>query len=246
MDSREDRHSSDTQPIAVPGHRLGYVEDVPKEETEAPSREAGPHGPTDRGEGEQDRIPTPVPLDVRVVNGGREPGSSTGSRALWVAIGLCLLISLASLALNVVLITNLLTVRQTFVAGVDQAISGLEALELNGFRYEYHLQQTIPFSGSIPFQQDMVFPFQGNVPIKTTVSVPIDAGILGKFNLDVPIDTSIPIDIQVPIHVDQTFHVETEIPLDMTVPIEISPNDPAIQKLIDGIREWLVAVRESL
>jgi hypothetical protein len=246
MESREDKRSSDTQPIAAPGHRSGQRGDVRGEEMEASSREAGPYGPAGRGGGEQDRIPTPVPLDVRMVEGGREPGRSRASGVLWAAIVLCLLISLASLALNAVLITNLLTVRQTFVAGVDQAISGLEALESNGFRYEYHLQQTIPFSGSIPFQQDMVFPFKGNVPIKTTVSVPIDAGILGRFNLDVPIDTSIPIDIQVPIHVDQTFHVETEIPLDMTVPIEISPDDPAIQKLIDGIREWLVAVRESL
>jgi hypothetical protein len=244
METTEHRDTSDTQPISR--------RDLKRDAEDSSSLETGSQAPTAGRRQEanekvwaQDRVPTPVPLDLQVRGGSAEAHRPRSSCVFWAVLGLCLAFSVASLILNVVVITNLLTVRQTFLDGVDQAIAGLESLQLNGFRYEYHLQQTIPFSGDIPFQQDMVFPFQGTVPIKTTVKVPIDAGILGQFNLDVPIDTSIPVDIEVPVHVSQTFHVETEIPIDMVVPIEISPDDPAIEKLIDGVREWLIAVRES-
>jgi hypothetical protein len=246
METTEDRHTSDTQPIRRRDWSRSSATDNSSVETELQPPNASQKGEPNEGTWTQDRIPTPVPLDAPGERGETRSGRGRSSCAQWAALGLCLLISLASLALNVVLITNLLAVRQTFSVTVDQAIASLDTMELNGFRYEYHLQQTIPFSGDIPFQQDMVFPFQGNVPINTTVRVPIDAGILGKFTIDVPINTSIPIDIEVPIHVDQTFHVETEIPIDMIVPIEISPDDPAVQKLIDGLREWLIALRESL
>jgi hypothetical protein len=245
METAEDRHTSETQPIRRRDWSRADATDSPTVETQAQLPNADQQDQSNQRTWTQDRISTPVPLDVPGGGDNMKPPRSRASCAVWAALGLCLVISVASLLLNVVLIINLLAVRQTVIGGLDQAIAGLENLQLNGFRYEYHLQQTIPFSGDIPFQQDMVFPFKGTVPINTTVKVPIDAGVLGKFNLDVPINTSIPVDIQVPIHVSQTIHVETEIPIDMAVPIEISPDDPAIQKLLDGVREWLVAVRQS-
>jgi hypothetical protein len=45
--------------------------------------------------------------------------------------------------------------------------------------------------------------------------------------------------------VDQTIHVDTAIPLDMVIPIEIKGDDPAIQKLIDQILEWLLSLRQQ-
>ncbi|MGD2206634.1 MAG: hypothetical protein PVH17_07635 [Anaerolineae bacterium] len=143
------------------------------------------------------------------------------------------------------LIYNLMSVRQTAIQGLDQAIDAVDKLAGKGFHYEYHFQQTIPFSGDIPFKQDLVFPFEGDIPIKTTVQVPIDAGVLGKFVLDVPIDTTIHVDLEVPVQVDQTIHVDTEIPIDMTIPIDVQPNDPAIQDILNQARTWLVQVKES-
>jgi hypothetical protein len=245
MEIIEDRHTSETQPIRVRDlRRRGATVASNVDVGHEPPRVDRPN--STEPETAQDRIPTPAPLQASTNGSSNGPVRPRASCGLWVVLGICLVISVASLVLNVVLITNLLAVRQTFTAGVDQAISGLENLELNGFRYEYHLKQTIPFSGDIPFQQSMVFPFKGDVPVNTTIQVPIDAGLLGKFTVDVPINTSIPVDIQVPVEISQTFHVDTMIPIDMVVPIEISPDDPAIERLIDGIRDWLIAVRELL
>jgi hypothetical protein len=220
---------------------------------------------------EQDEIPTPTP--VALPPGGQAtpppvlstpprvqatppPVLSTPPRVqagpphqrsnwtLWSVVGLCLVISITSLALNAVLIHRLLGLRQAAVEGVDTAIDALD--NLGGFHYEYRFQQTIPFSGDVPFKQDMLFPFKGDIPINTTVRVPIDAGVLGTMVFDVPIDMTFPVDVEVPVHVDQTFHVDTEIPVDMTIPVDIGPDDPAIRGLLDQVRQWLVELRGSL
>ena len=190
-------------------------------------------------------FPSPSPFSPSPVPPFVEPPRSAGRGTRLVA-SLALIIALASLALNAVLIYNLLTLRQAAADGLDSAIAALDNLEGTGFHYEYHFSQTIPFEGDIPIKQDFVFPFKGNFPIKTTVEVPIDAGVLGTIVVKVPIDTNIPVDVEVPIKLDQTVHVSTEIPLNMTFPIDIRADDPAIQELLVPVRAWLVQLREVL
>ena len=193
----------------------------------------------------QDEIRTPPPLTPPPEEQAQPPRSSAGCGTRLVA-ALALIIALASLALNAVLIYNLLTLRQAAADGLDSAIAALDNLAGTGFHYEYHFSQTIPFEGDIPIKQDFVFPFKGNFPINTTVEVPIDAGVLGTIVVKVPIDTNVPVDVEVPIKLDQTVHVSTEIPLNMTFPIDIRADDPAIQGLLAPVRAWLVQLRESL
>jgi hypothetical protein len=189
----------------------------------------------------QDGIPTPVPLEVPT----QERRSRFSSCALWGVVVVSLVIGLASLALNAVLIVNLMSARQAAIEGLDAALAALGSFEGQGFHYEYHFDETIPFSGDIPIQQDLVFPFQGEIPINTTVQVPIDAGILGSFTVNVPINTTFDVDLEVPVSVSQTIHVETEVPLDLVIPIDIEPDDPVIQNLIDQIQAWLLELRDT-
>ena len=243
MEDREDKYTRDTQPIPrrwdpePPAAQPASAGPGPAS-TETVAVPSYPAAVTD-----QDRIPTPVPIEAPKNSFG--PARPRASWAMRLVVAFCLLVSLASLALNVVLIQNLLSVQKTFVDGVDQAIAAIDNASGEAFHYEYRFQQTIPFESDIPFQQDLVIPFKGNIPINTTVQVPIDAGPLGRFTIDVPIDTEFYVDIEVPVHVDQTFHVATEVPVDITFPISISADDPAIQKLLSGVREWLVELRES-
>jgi hypothetical protein len=203
---------------------------------EAAAREAD--RPWSRG---QDVIPTPIPLEMRV------EGSSSrfSSCALWVVVVVALVVGVASLALNFVLIVNLMHARQAAIEGLDAAIAALGSFEGQGFHYEYHFDQTIPFSGDIPVRQELVFPFKEEIPINTTVKVPINAGIMGTFTLDVPINTTFPVDLEIPVSISQTIHVETEVPLDLVIPIDIEPDDPVIQNLIDQIQTWLLQLRDT-
>jgi hypothetical protein len=189
----------------------------------------------------EDTIATPPPLPRA---SSVEQSTRRAPAALWALVIVSLLISLCSLALNGVLIYRLLAVRQTVVAGLDAAIGALDGLAAQGFRYDYHIDRVIPFSGDIPFKQEMNFPFEGNIPINTTVKVPIDAGLLGTFEVNVPINTTVRIKTSVPVRVDETFHISTEVPVDLTIPIEIQPNDPAIQGLIGPVRALLLELKE--
>ena len=159
---------------------------------------------------------------------------------------LCLVISLFSLALSAFLVYSLLNVRQTTMEGLDAAIEALDSLSQQGFQYEYPLNQEIPFSADIPIREELDFPFAGTFPINTTVEVPINAGMLGTFVIEMPIDTSIALSTSIPISVDESFHIETSVPVSTTIPIDIDPNDPGMQELIDGIRGWLERIKESM
>lgn len=194
-----------------------------------------------------------VPYHDRTAQTGSWPPSTeetwTGrqarqpSRALTVVMGLCLFVSLLSLALSGFLLYSLLSVRLTVVGALDAAISTLDKLGGDGFHYQYRLQRAIPFSAEIPFEQELVIPFEGTFPINTTVEVPINTGLLGTIVVEVPIDTSIYVSTSVPVRVEETFHVSTTIPISMTVPIDIPPDDPAVQGLLGGILAWLVQLR---
>ena len=193
---------------------------------------------------ENHSYPTPTsPARVAVPNDSPPPRSL---RALRFMVGLCLIISLLSLALSVFMLYSLFSVRQTAVEGLDAAIEALDSFGGQGFHYEYPLNQEIPISADIPIKQELNFPVEGTFPINTTVEVPIDAGILGTFAVEIPINTSIDVKTSVPIRVDESFHIETSIPISMTIPIEIQPDDPGMQKLLKGIREWIEQIRESM
>ena len=227
MENAENKHTRDTQPIPLNANQNQVDEEVEKVLWE------------------QDQIATPRPFAVPRSEVVQEPRPRSASKGLWVVAILALVVSLASLALNAVLILKLLGARQFVVEGLDAAIAALDNLEGEGFHYEYHFVETMPFSGDIPFKQDMVFPFKGDIPINTVVKVPIDAGALGQFTIDVPINNSFYIDMEVPISIDQAFHVDTEIPLDMVIPIDVQMDDPMISNQLDQIQTWLIGLRES-
>jgi hypothetical protein len=229
VDNSQDPYNRDTQPI-----RRGQVEN------DLAIESAGAEFAT-----VQDKIPTPKPIQPPSTRTPVDRTPARSSRGLRLAVTLALLLSVVSLALNGVLIYGLFHVRQTAADELDRAIAALDNLEGEGFHYDYRFQQTVPFSGDIPINQELVFPFEGDIPIKTTVQVPIDAGILGKFVIDVPIDTTFHVDLEVPVQIDQTVHVDTEIPLDMTIPIDISMDDPEVQKLLDQVRQVLLRLRDS-
>lgn len=192
----------------------------------------------------QDKIATPVPFTEKPTAFPGDP-PARASRSLRLVVGICLFISLLSLALSGFLFFNLLKVRQTFSEGLDTAIQAIDSFEGEGFRYEYRLERTVPISASIPIEQDLVFPFSGDIPINTTVRVPIDAGILGTFDLDIPINTTVAVDTAVPVKVDQRFEVSTTLPVSMTIPIAVQADDPAIQGFLSQVRRWLIQLRES-
>ncbi len=255
MQNTQEEHKTPTPPTPFrrkdPGE-TALETPIPGEETVVWSGNEAWPGPQEAGYPtptgtmpEQDRITTPMPRMAAVPTTWVEPVPPRSGAGLSWIVALCFILSLASLAVSAFMVYSFWDTRQTAVEGLDAAIAALDNLGGKGFHYEYHFQRNIPVSTSIPIQQDMVFPFKGTIPINTTVRVPINAGVLGTIVVDVPIRTSVSVDTKIPVHVDQTFQISTTIPISMTFPIDVQPGDPEIQKLLGGVREWLVRLRDS-
>jgi hypothetical protein len=193
----------------------------------------------------QDEIVTPPPLPAQPFEMEPAPSPRRAVNLFRTLAALALILSLISIALNAVLIYAMLNIQQVAVNGLDTALDSLGDLGENGFHYEYEFDQDFPISTDIPFQQEMIFPFEGDFPINTTVEVPINAGVLGSFVVEVPIDTSVYVSTEVPVSINETFHVSTSVPVSMTIPIDVQADDPAIQSTIDGVRQWLIELRQA-
>ena len=194
--------------------------------------------------------PTPVPLPAAQVS--TPPSLSSAQmrlersvRVLWMVMAAVATLALVSLAVNVVLVTRLLAVRNAAATALDDASRSLNNLSGQGLEFEFPISQTVNFEGDVPFKQEIAFPFKGNIPIDTTISMPVDLGLLGRQVINVPVKTTVPVDIVVPVRVDQTFHVKTEVPVRMRVPIRIGPNDPPLKDFIAQARQWLERIRRN-
>jgi hypothetical protein len=238
MNSADDKHEHPTQPIRIPE---GLTDNAYSETTSIDQDEIRTPPPLEQSE--EMRTPPPLPPSEEIV-WADAPRPKT-SKVLWFFVLLSLMVSVASCAFSGYLAYSLLTVRQLALEGLDSAIAAMDGLEGKGFHYDYRFDKSIPIQADIPIQQDIVFPFEGDFPINTTVEVPIDAGVLGTIVVEVPINTSFYVSTAVPIQVDQTFSVSTTIPVDMTIPIDVSADDPEIQKMLEPVRLWLIELRNA-
>lgn len=193
----------------------------------------------------QEEIVTQPPVMMPPTVAGPVPRRQGASCLFRLVVGLCLILSLASLTLSGLLLYSLINVRQAAMNSLDAALEALEGLETRGFHYEYQFSDRLPIAVEVPVQEQVVISVQENLSVNTDVKVPIDAGVLGTFVLDVPIDTSFPLDVEVPVEISETVAISTSIPLSLTVPIDIRADDPAIQQFLAGLQRWLLGLRES-
>jgi len=163
---------------------------------------------------------------------------------LWVVVVVVALLAMVSLAVNVVLVYQLLAIRSEAAAVLTDASRALDNLAWQGISFNFPISQTIAFEGDVPFKQDMTVPFKSNVPINTTVNIPIDLGPLGTQTIKVPVNTTVPVNVMVPVQIDQTFHVKTHIPVNVVVPIRLGPNDAPLKDLLTQARDWLARIRK--
>ncbi len=149
-------------------------------------------------------------------------------------------LTLISLTLNGVIIFGLLRaheialdVRQTALNTVDDARAIVASVGDDTFAYTLEVEQEIPISASVPFDEVVVIPVNTVIPIDTSITVPIDLGIT-TYDLDVPIQAVVPVDLEFAVPISQTVDIATTVLLDVDVPIEI-PLDETL--LVDYAEE---------
>lgn len=169
-----------------------------------------------------------------------------GSGCVWLLASLALGLAILSLLLNVALVAVLLQYRSFFTAAIDQAVVSLDEAARSEIEFDFPISQTIDFEGDVPFEQEFDFPVSTDVRVNTTVQVPIDLGPLGQRVIVVPIDATVPVNASVPVRIEQVFHVKTKVPVRTSVPVRLSPRQPPLRDWLDGVRRWLVLLRDQL
>ena len=167
-------------------------------------------------------------------------------RALWAMTMLASLLACASLAVNILLVTRLIELRNGIADTLTSASRSLDNLSGQGIAFDFPISQTVNFEGDVPVKQDVTIPFKSNFPINTVVGIPLDLGLLGKQTINVPVNTNVPIDVKLPIHIEQTIHIQTAIPVRMTLPIRLAPDDAPLKDWIAQARVWLDNIRKRI
>jgi len=154
-------------------------------------------------------------------------------------------LTLLSLALNVVVINGLMQVRETAHGIVADTRTVVGNLAGDTFTYTVEVEQEFPISTEFPFSQTMRVPINTVVPINTRVVVPVDLGI-ATYNIRVPINTVFPVDMEFTVPVSQVVDIDTVVPVSVAVPVEIAiPETPFAGHLID-VEEALRRTEERL
>jgi hypothetical protein len=159
--------------------------------------------------------------------------SQPSRRPSWHYILLWLIV-LISLGINIFLVVTLINLQreaQESVAKmktVAEIFADVDPVELQNFDIPVVIDETLPISLTVPFNDTFQVPIKTTVPISTSVtineniSVPINDVVSLNRNATIVISVlgqSIPVDI--PIRADIPLNMQTNVPINMEVPIEL-------------------------
>jgi hypothetical protein len=159
---------------------------------------------------------------------------------LWV-------IALASLIFNIVLISQLLVIREQTQAGIEEAANALDSAEFPNLSFPVTIDEslpislTVPFNDvftvpisetiaislSIPFQDEVIVPINEVVRIDNSITVDVVIPLINQtVPLPIPINTNIPIVMNVVVPISQTIPIQTNIPINLEVEVPVSAEFP--------------------
>jgi hypothetical protein len=156
------------------------------------------------------------------------------------------LVALASLAANLLILSQLAMARRAASAAVSGAAAVVSDLQDTTLTYTIPIDETIVFAADLPVQASIPVHIQQTLPIDTVVTVPVDAGPLGTLPLRVPIQANVPVDIADTIEVNQAFHVETAVPVSMEVPVRIPVAETPLLATLQDVEAQLRALAAEL
>lgn len=162
-----------------------------------------------------------------------------------IALILLGVLTLLSLALNGIVIFQFLRLRCVAYGVVADARTLITDLTDDTFSHTVEIDQEIPISTDLPFNEAMTVPINAVLPISTTVVVPVNLGFT-TYNLAVPIDTVFPVDMEVTVPFSQTVDITTAVPIDVDVPVEIAIADTSLVDYLEELDATLEEIEGQL
>lgn len=158
---------------------------------------------------------------------------------LWV-------IAISSLALNLIMLNQVLSLRRTSGQAIADAIQVIDRVQGQTFTTKVVIDDQIKIDTSIPVNETIPIDIKQTLPIDTTVTVPVDAGLLGTIPLTVPIKAQVPVEIKQDITINQPFKVSTSVPIKLEVPVTIRVADTELAATLADIKARLTNLADQL
>ena len=174
----------------------------------------------------------------------------------WIA-PIALIVAVISLLLNVILLITLRNfgkdgigaaeqVRAAAIDSVDQSVSFVRDLRVNGIHVDFPISQTLQIKRDIPLNLDLTFPIRTNIPIDTIVSIPINLGIGGTRLIDIPISATVPINLNIPVKINRTFSLDLPLDINFVLPFDLEGDQPPLSEWLTFAQERLTEIRTQL
>ncbi len=133
------------------------------------------------------------------------------------------------------------TYRQKLEARLSQAGTMLANIKGGTLEYTASIDQTIPFSATIPLDYEVDVPVNMTIPINTSISVPIQVPIPGiaSFSITVPISANIPVNTTITVPINMSIPVDTSMPIKLDIPVSIKISDTFLAVSLDEMQALL-------
>jgi hypothetical protein len=148
-------------------------------------------------------------------------------------------VALSALALNVWLINTLLGVRRQAGEAAALAAQEIRALRAATFSTTVKINQSIPISLTVPFNQNFNIPINQTIPIDTVIQVPFEIPFIGTRIFDVPLKTSVPVTLDVSIPVKLEVPIAAVVPVKLAVPVSIAVADTPVDAMLVRAEDYL-------
>jgi hypothetical protein len=163
-----------------------------------------------------------------------------GYLVLWV-------ITLASLAMNVVVLRQIVLARQAAQQSIDEAITILSDLRESTFTYTFPVDDTLMIETDVPIQETVPVPIHELIEVRTAATVTLlDIPGIGPITHGVPVAADVPIDEEFEFDIDEVFHISVPVDIDFDVPIAVALSDTPLYDTLGATIARLEALSHLL
>jgi hypothetical protein len=151
-------------------------------------------------------------------------------------------VTILSLVLNLLILTQLMAARQVVREAVADAIAMVSDFQDTTLSYTATIDDTIPVNADLALKETIPVPINETLPINASVSVPVQVGPFGSYNVAIPISGTVPVNTTLTVALDQPLHIETTIPVHLDVPIQVAVKDTPLAATLDNMMTRLEAL----
>ena len=159
------------------------------------------------------------------------------------------LVALASVAMNVFLISTLLTIQQELnkarlgvAEGLTAAANEVGQLDFGAFSLDVVVDESVPLDISVPISETIIVPISDTIEINSAAVA--DLPLLGL--TAIPFSVDVPVVMTVTVPVSLTVQVTDSVPVNFIVPVDVNLDDTPLQDFKAEIQSYLLSVAADL